>query len=265
MKIGLVQMTSVLEPSTNLEKIKLFLQEAKKEKAEAVFLPEVFYSMSNAKEATPYLLDDVEATKEIGKIAKEFGLYLLGGSAATKKENQVINRSYNFDPAGNLIGTYDKKHLFAVNLSKTESKTVIDESDVYTAGSETKVVCWDNWTMGMCICFDLRFPEMFRHYYSLGVNLFTVSSAFTVPTGKAHWETLLRARAIENQAYVVASAQWGEHNEVIKTYGHSMVIDPWGSVIANAQEGEKIIFADIDVSTVQKFRERMKVPVDNFN
>ena len=111
----------------------------------------------------------------------------------------------------------------------------------------------------MTICYDLRFPELFRKLSFMGANVFSVSSAFTVPTGKAHWETLLKARAIENQAYVVATDQWGDHNKNIKTWGHSMVVNPWGEVIANAESGEKVIYADLDINMINKFRKRIKV------
>ncbi len=265
MKIGVIQICSALDPKENLIKIEKFLLEANQKQVKAIFLPEVFYSMSDAKTPTPYLVEENnEHFKNIQNLAKKYQVYLLGGTAATRLGDKVINRCYNFSPTGELLGTYDKMHLFAVNLSQHESKTVINEADVYQAGIESKLIPWEEWNMGICICFDLRFPEMFRRYYRQGANLFTVSSAFTVPTGKAHWETLLRARAIENQSYVVASAQWGEHNDVIKTYGHSMVINPWGEVIANAGDGEKIIFADIDIEEVNTFRQRMKVPVDNY-
>jgi predicted amidohydrolase len=265
MKIGVIQLTSQLEPDKNLEKIRGFLHQAKDEGAIAVFLPEVFYSMSDAKTPTPYLVEEGnEHFAKIRSLATDSGLYLLGGTAASNLGGKVINRSYNFDPSGELIGHYDKIHLFSCDLSKHKSRTIIDEGDVYTAGSEMKIIEWEGWKMGMSICFDLRFPEMFREYYRQGANLFTVSSAFTIPTGKAHWETLLRARAIENQSYVVAAAQYGEHNEQIKTYGHSMVINPWGEVIANAKEGEKIIFADLDIEQVTTFRERLSVPVDSY-
>lgn len=261
MKIAVIQICSHLEPEKNIKKIDDFIKKAKDEaKIEAVFLPEVFYSMSDATTPTPYLVEQGnEHYKAIQKLAMDNNVYLIGGTAATNLDGRVINRAYNFDPNGNELEHYDKMHLFAVDLSKTKNKTVIDEATVYTPGSTPKMITMRDWKIGLGICFDIRFPEFFRNYYNQGANLLTAASAFTVPTGKAHWETLLRARAIENQSYVVAAGQWGEHNQVIKTYGHSMVIDPWGRVIANAGDGEKYVIADLDFELLQEVRARMKV------
>lgn len=260
MKIALIQICSVLDPEVNLQKIRGFMAEAVKEGAKAVFLPEVFYSMSDGTGPTPYLVDEGnEHFEKIANLARDFKVYLLGGTAATNLNGKVVNRAYNFDPTGKLINQYDKINLFACDLSDDESKTVLDEAQVYTPGNKIELFDFEEFKLGMTICYDLRFPELFRKLSFMGANVFSVSSAFTIPTGKAHWETLLRARAIENQAYVVATDQWGDHNKNIKTWGHSMVINPWGEVIANAESGEKVIYADLDISMVDKFRKRIKV------
>lgn len=263
MKIAAIQLCSALDPDVNLTKIQDLIDQAKKEKAiEAVFLPEVFYSMSDGTRPTPYLVEkDNEHYKNIQKLAVDNGIYLIGGTAATKNPQgeKVLNRAYNFDPQGNELTHYDKMHLFSVDLSRHASKTVIDEGIVYQYGNEPKLLQIKDWKIGLGICFDLRFPELYRHYFAQGANLMTVASAFTVPTGKAHWEVLVRARAIENQSYVVAVDQWGEHNAKIKTYGHSMIVSPWGEVIANAKEKEGYILADIDVNEVEKVKNRLNV------
>jgi predicted amidohydrolase len=260
MKVGVVQLQSVLDPVSNLVTIRKFLEEAKKEKASAVFLPEVFYSMSDGTKPTPYLVDGQnEHYEAICSLAKDSGLYILGGSAATLVDGKVLNRSYNFDPQGKEIALYDKMNLFAVDLSKHPSNTVVDEARVYTAGKTPKMIDLDDFKIGLAICFDLRFPELFRSYSYTGANVLSVSSAFTVPTGKAHWHTLLRARAIENQSYVIASAQWGQHNDKLSTFGHSLVIDPWGEVLVDAGEGEKIVFAELSLEKLQAVRARLNV------
>lgn len=261
MKIAVIQICSALDPESNLEKINYFTQQAKKQaNVEAVFLPEVFYSMSDGAQATPHLVEEGnEHYGNIKKLAVDNDVYLLGGSAATRLGNRVINRTYNLDPHGNDLGHYDKMHLFSVDLSKDKSKTVLDEATVYTSGGNPKMIDVGEWNIGLTICFDLRFPELFRHYYNHGANLYTVASAFTVPTGRAHWETLLKARAIENQSYVVAAGQWGEHNERITTFGHSIVVDPWGEVVASAGDGEGYIVAELDIEKVRETRGRMKV------
>lgn len=260
MKIGVIQLRSVLSPDVNLKTINEFIALAKKEGAIAVFLPEVFYSMSDGTKPTPYLIEDKnEHYEAIRNLAVNSGLYILGGSAATKVEGKILNRSYNFDPQGNEIALYDKMNLFAVDLSKHPSQTVVDEARVYSAGKTPKMISIDGFNIGLSICFDLRFPELFRFYSYQGANVLSVSSAFTVPTGKAHWHTLLRARAIENQSYVIASAQWGEHNEKLSTFGHSLVIDPWGEVLVDAGEGEKIVFADLSLEKLDSVRARLNV------
>ncbi len=263
MKIAAIQLTSVLDPKINVQKIKLMLKEAKNNGAEAVFLPEVFYSISDGTKATPYLVQkDNEHLKNILDLAREFSLYLLGGSVAYEENGKILNRSLNINPEGKLIGEYDKMNLFSCDLSRHQSQTVIDESKIYTAGSKPLLIDVLGMKIGISVCFDLRFPELFRMYSSSGANVLSISSAFTVPTGKAHWHTLVRARAIENQCYVIATGQWGEHNEKIKTFGHSLIVDPWGEILADAGEGEKIIYAELKMDVLKEARSRFNVLKD---
>lgn len=261
MRIAVIQICSSYEPEKNLAKINQLIAMAKQNgPIDAVFLPEVFYSMSDGTKATDYLVeDDNEHFQAISRLAKDNGVYLLGGTAATKMGDKIINRAYNFDPQGNLLGIYDKIHLFRVDLRSHQNSTVIDEAQVYSSGETPHVLDLGKWKVGLGICFDVRFPELFRKYFAQGANIMTVSAAFTVPTGRAHWETLIRARAIENQSYVIASAQWGEHNHRIKTYGHSLIVSPWGEVIADAGEGEGYIIAEISLDEIDKVRGRMNV------
>lgn len=260
MKIAIIQLQSVLDPSTNLLTIRKFLVEARAKEVKAVFLPEVFYSVSDGTKPSPYLVEGKnEHYQAISQLAKDSGLYILGGSAATLVDGKVMNRSYNFAPDGSELMVYDKINLFAVDLSRHPSNTVIDEAKIYTAGTTPKILAIDEFKIGLSICFDLRFPELFRAYSHQGANVLSISSAFTVPTGKAHWHTLIRARAIENQCYVIASAQWGVHNEKISTFGHSLIVDPWGEILADAQEGEKIIFAELSLDKIEAVRARLNV------
>jgi deaminated glutathione amidase len=260
MRIALIQMTSVLNPEENIAKINIFLKEAKQNGVQAVFLPEVFYSLSDGLKPTPHVIEKSNSHYEkIKKLATENSLYILGGSAATKGDKKLLNRSYNFSPTGEDLGFYDKKHLFACDLSKDPSKQVLNESELYEEGHELKMIEFEGFKLGLSICFDLRFPELFRYYSSHGANILSISSAFTVPTGKAHWHTLVRARAIENQCYVVASGQWGTHNDRIKTYGHSLIVDPWGEVLVDAGEGEKMVWTDITHEKLKEARARIDV------
>lgn len=262
MKVALIQLTSVLGPEQNLRKIRGFLKEITAQDIRHVFLPECFYSLSDGTKSTPYLVQrGNDHYRAIQSLAKDAGVYLLGGSAATINPSggKPLNRCYNFDPEGRELATYDKMNLFAVDLSKHESKTMIDESDIYEKGQFPQTLKVGELNIGLSICFDLRFPEIYRRYSFRGCNGLTVSSSFTVPTGKAHWHTLLRARAIENQCFVFAAAQWGSHNDKIKTYGHSLIIDPWGEILADAQEGEKFITATLDLNKQKEIRSRLNV------
>lgn len=260
MKIAAIQIESKLDPVHNLRVIRGFMDQAREQGVTAVFLPEVFYSISNGQVASPYLVEDGnEHWKEIQKLALDYKVYLLGGSVATNLNGKMVNRSYNFAPDGTELGRYDKMNLFACDLSKHPSATVINESALYSAGNKPLMIDVEGWKLGVSICFDLRFPELFRLYSSQGAEALTISSAFTVPTGKAHWHTLVRARAIENQCYVVACGQWGTHNERIKTFGHSLIVDPWGEVIADAGEGEKMIVGEFEKDRLKQIRERLDV------
>lgn len=251
MRIAVLQLTSVLDYKVNLATIRRLLKEAKEQGAEAAFLPEVFYSMSDGLTPTPYLVEEGnEHYNEIKKLATDFQMALIGGSAATLKDGKVVNRAYNFDKAGRDLGHYDKINLFACDLPDKK----ISEARNYTAGSEYKMVELDSRKIGLGICFDMRFSELGLHYRMNGAEVLTYPAAFTVPTGKAHWHTLLRARAIENQCFVVAAAQWGHHNEKMQTYGHSLVVDPWGDIILDLGEGEKVGVVNLDFSKVDLIR-----------
>lgn len=258
MKIALIQMTSGLEPSENLKKLNSWLSEAASNGAKVAFLPEVFYSMSDGSGPSPYLPDANVANEHnhaIRDLALKNKIAIVGGSAATKLGEQVINRSFNFAADGTDLGIYDKRKLFACDISTTK----LTEADVYTPGHEPRIISIDDWKIGLGICFDLRYSEFAREYNKAGAHILTFASAFTVPTGRAHWHTLLRARAIENQCYVVASGQWGVHNEKIKTFGHSLVIDPWGEIVVDAQEGEKLVYAELSHKRIHDVRAMVKM------
>jgi len=260
MKICAIQFNSTLDPAENLSTIQRLIHEAKAKEPglQGVFLPEVFYSISDGKNPTTFLVEtDNEHYNNIKELAVKNNVYLLGGSAATLENGKVFNRSFNFSPTGELLGYYDKIHLFTIDLKGRDAETVLDERNLYAEGSELKSVEVEGFHLGLSICFDLRFPELFRALFKKGANVMTVSSAFTIPTGKAHWKTLVRARAIENQSYVIACNQWGRHNEDLNSYGHSLIVDPWGEVISECEEGENILFADLDIELIKKVRGRM--------
>lgn len=260
MKIGVIQICSTLEPEVNLSKIKTNLQMAQLQGVEAVFLPECFYSMSDGTTVTPYVVEHGnEHYENIKALATKHKLFILGGSAATLENGQVYNRSYNFDKDGNDLGHYDKINLFSCDIKGSGGNKVINENDIYAKGDTPKIIEAGDLKIGLSLCFDIRFPQMYRTYAQQGVNLLSIPSAFTVPSGRSHWHTLVRARAIENQCFVVAPAQWGRNNDKIQTYGYSMIVDPWGEVLSDAKEGEKLIIADLDLSKIEKVRSSIKV------
>jgi len=192
-------------------------------------------------------------------VAQETGVWLLIGSLAVdlsrepgrEGESRLANRSYLVDPRGAVGARYDKIHMFDVDLAGGESYR---ESNAFRPGERT-VLAETPWgALGMTVCYDLRFPHLYRTLAQAGADFLAIPSAFTVPTGKAHWHVLLRARAIENGCFVFAPAQWGEHAEGRRTYGHSLIVDPWGEVLADAGEGVGIISARIEVGAIGKAR-----------
>jgi predicted amidohydrolase len=262
MKIALLQMNSQQSFQINCDKINEAAKKCIDQNVQALFLPECFYSMSSGLNATPYLVEENnEHYQRIQSISKQNSLALLGGSAATAHNGKVINRSYNFDQTGKDLGHYDKIHLFSCDLGDKEGKKKIVEADIYQAGSEVKMLNFNKLAIGLGICFDLRFSWQAWRYREMGANLLTYSSAFTVPTGKAHWHTLLKARAIETQCYVVACAQYGRHNDRIQTYGHSLVVDPWGNILLDAGEGEGLHICELDLSKVDEVRRKILMSI----
>jgi predicted amidohydrolase len=194
------------------------------------------------------------------EVARETGAWLLIGSLAVdlsrepgtaENEHRLANRSYLVNPDGAVVARYDKIHMFDVDLAGGESYR---ESNAFRPGGQT-VLAETPWgTLGMTVCYDLRFPQLYRSLAQAGADFLAIPSAFTVPTGKAHWHVLMRARAIENGCFVFAPAQWGEHAEGRRTYGHSVIVDPWGTVLGDAGEGVGIVSARIELDAIAKAR-----------
>lgn len=258
MRVGCIQLTSVEDTNVNLEKIESLLQVAHTYKCEAIFLPEVFLSKGNGKSNPKYVVSaNDQFIESISELAKKYEVYLLGGSVVFDDNGTYRNRVLNFDPTGIQLNHYDKIHLFACDVQTPEKRIKLREADLYTPGSTPQTVTVGDWKIGLSVCFDLRFPMMYQDYKQQGCHIMSVSSAFTVPTGRAHWHTLLKARAIETQSFVVAAAQWGKHNENMESYGHSLIIDPWGNVMADAGEGEKLIYADLDLNLIKETEQKV--------
>jgi hypothetical protein len=257
-RTGLVQMRSGRDMARNAAGAAELIREAKSAGAQFVTTPE----MTNILEpdrprlhalAKPEAED--ESVRRFSGLAQELSLWLNIGSLALRGPGgKLVNRSLLFAPDGTLAARYDKIHLFDVDLPGGES---LRESHAYEAGSHAVLVETALAPMGLTICYDIRFPHLYRALARAGAKLFTVPSAFTVPTGMAHWHVLLRARAIETGSFVLAAAQGGRHESGRETYGHSLAVSPWGEVIAEAGTEPQLIMADLDLAAADQARARI--------
>jgi predicted amidohydrolase len=188
--------------------------------------------------------------------AKENNVNINIGSLLLKIKNQkkLVNRSYFINTKGKIVKTYDKIHMFDVNINKKETHR---ESDTFHAGSNIILLNIDKIKIGFTICYDLRFPNLFRKLAKKGAQIILMPAAFTVPSGKAHWEVMLRSRAIENSLFLVATDMCGTHHTNRKTYGHSLLVNPWGKIIANAKTKPKILNTNINLEEVEHVRNKI--------
>lgn len=258
MKVAIIQINSHLDPEENLKKITKYLKKAVRAKAVAAFLPEVFYSMSDGLVPTPYLVKPGnEHYKAIQNLAKKNNIAILAGTAATGIGSQIVNRSYNFDAKGKDLGFYDKIHMFKCLIQKNNKIIDIDENRVYSKGSRLTTINLLDWKIGLSTCFDLRYPEVYQTYKNQKVDVITASSAFTQTTGKDHWHILVRARAIETQSFIIAANQTGQHNPKMKSYGHSLIVDPWGKILVDMKKEEGVAIVNLDKNALAESRSRI--------
>ena len=255
LRAACVQMTSGPDIQENIETVTRLIREAAKRGSTFITTPENTCHLrfpAAQKMVSSLSQEELLERTQFSALAKELGITLLIGSMAVKIGDKILNRSFFFAPDGTLKANYDKIHLFDVQLPSGE---VHKESDVMQGGAIAQVAgIVDDFTAGLSICYDLRFAHLFRDLANAGANVLCVPSAFTVPTGQAHWEVLLRARAIETGSFVIAPAQVGEHEGGRTTYGHSIIISPWGKVLAQIEEGEGVIVADLDINDVKTAR-----------
>ena len=236
MRVALAQMTSVPNLHLNIKFIEDNIIKAKKNNADLIVFPENCGFMGRGSEMFTNAYEEAAHPVLLGSIAV---------LSERSKKNKLANRSIFLDRKGSIAGRYDKINMFDANLSKKEK---YNESNRYDAGSETVVIENELGRIGLTICFDIRFPELYQKLSHQGCNIITIPSAFTVNTGKFHWEVLLRARAIETSCWILAPAQIGEHYPKRKTWGHSMVVDPWGNIVVEAKNRQKLIYADLDLN-----------------
>ncbi|MDX1490209.1 MAG: carbon-nitrogen hydrolase family protein [Pseudohongiellaceae bacterium] len=271
-KVAVVQMVSGADIHENLKSAQRLLAQAAEAGAGLVLLPENFAVLDGgplAQFAEAQFDENALMQNMIGGCAKEYGIYIVAGTMplATRPAvdghiepvpaPKVRPACLVFDNQGKQLARYDKIHLFDVQVDDKQAQ--YSESLSFEPGDSPQCIATPFGTLGLSICYDLRFPELYRQLCDEGAEILTVPSAFTQVTGEAHWEVLLRARAIENQCYVLAANQGGVHNESRETFGHSMIIDPWGRVLARVEKGEGIALADIDLKALYDLRERMPV------
>jgi deaminated glutathione amidase len=257
-----IQFTAGSDPESNLRTVSELTRRARDGGADFIMTPEAsnFIESGSRRRDKACREADDPFLAGMRSVARETGAWLLlgslvidptGESDAAVGEARLANRSFLLDPGGGIVARYDKIHMFDINLPGGESYR---ESNAYRPGDRT-VVAETLWgRLGMSVCYDVRFPHLFRALAHSGADFLTVPSVFTVPTGNAHWHVLLRARAIENGCFVFAPAQWGEHTAGRRSYGHSLILDPWGEVLADAGEGVGIVSARIEMARIAEVR-----------
>jgi len=260
MRAACIQMTSGDDKQANLRRAGALLAQAADAGAELALLPENFAFMGaddEAKRAASESEDDSSILSFLAEQATKFSMSIIAGSVLLQDENsaRLRNTCVVFSSSGKRLASYDKIHLFDAQAGGESYR----ESDIIRPGNRPVIAHVRDWDIGLSVCYDLRFPELYRHYSASGCAILSIPSAFTVSTGKAHWQTLLRARAIENQCYVLAAGQCGVHPGGRQTWGHSMMLNPWGDVIAELPDGEGIIVADISRHQLAAIRNQLPV------
>jgi nitrilase len=263
MKVAVIQMVSTGQVADNLQQARGLLQQAADQGAELAVLPE-YFCLIGQHDADKLAIQEPFGSGPIQQFlataAEELGLWLVGGTLPLTGagDNKVFNTSLAFNPQGQCVARYDKIHLFRFD----NGREAYDESRVLDRGhAPTRFALpskdGHTWQIGMSVCYDLRFAELYRSYAAEGVDLLLVPAAFTHTTGRAHWQVLLQARAIENLAYVVAAAQGGVHPNGRQTWGQSILINPWGQVLAEQAQGQGVVISELDVVAMQHWRSQL--------
>ncbi len=257
LRVACVQLTSRADKTANIERAEALVARAAAAGAELVVLPEKWNTIGDAEtlHAAAETLEEGESVAAMSRWAREHGIVLVGGSITERREGRekLSNTSLVFDADGEIAALYRKIHLFDVEVGGH----VYRESEAEEPGEEPVVARVGEWPIGLSICYDVRFPELYRILALEGALLLTVPAHFTLHTGKDHWEVLLRARAVENQLYVAAAAQIGETLPGKQSYGRSMIVDPWGLVLALAPDEETVVSADLDRARLEDVRAKL--------
>lgn len=255
LRVALVQVNAGPEIAPNLEQAGIFVRQAAAQGAQLVCLPENVSLMAQGREKILARVKPEESHPGVPffrDLARQTGTWIMTGTlGCLLPDGRVANRAFVIDPQGEIKARYDKIHMFDVDLAGGESYR---ESATYRPGEQAVVAPTPWGGLGLTICYDVRFAYLYRALAKAGASIITVPAAFTVPTGRAHWHVLLRARAIETGAFILAPAQTGIHDGGRGTYGHSVIISPWGEVLADAGEERGVILADLDLSKVEEAR-----------
>lgn len=256
-----VQLTTTDDPEHSLDAAETGIREAAKRGAKLIGLPEAV-NLLDAEKKKLRLAEPLDGPsfQRLGKLAAELEIYLMAGSLPEISEDpdRPYNTSVLYGPKGERLGVYRKTHLFDIRISETEH---YGESKNTRVGDRWVVVPTPLGRIGLSICYDLRFPELYRELRALEAEVVFVPAAFLTATGHAHWEVLLRARAIENQSYVIAPGQYGRHGKTRESFGHSLIVDPWGRVVAQASDREspQVVISEIDLEMVHALWRKMPV------
>ena len=252
-----IQLNAGPDKKQNIENATKLIKKAAHRGAKLITLPEVF----NWRGSSKHTLDNCEpipgpTSFRMSELASTLKIFLLCGSIieTNTEGSRPFNTSFLINPRGKIIACYRKIHLFKIHQ---RGKSTIDETRSYSSGDEVVTARIPFFRVGFTICYDLRFPELYRCLADNGAGIIFVPSSFTYETGKAHWEILLRARAIENQVYIIAPNQCGKDPLGNSHYGHSMIVDPWGTVLGQGSNGEKIIYGEIDINYLKKVRKKL--------
>jgi predicted amidohydrolase len=254
LRVACVQISSSGSKADNLERMEALVARAASTGADVVLLPEKWNGLGSHEilheVAEP--LDGGETVEAMSGWARTHGITLVGGSIAERREGRekLSNTCVVFDGGGELVAVYRKIHMFDVEVGGQ----VYRESEAEEPGEGPVVCTAEGWSLGLTVCYDLRFPELYRILAVEGAELVTVPAAFTLYTGKDHWELLLRARAVENQCYVAAANQWGVHAAGKASYGRTMIVDPWGVVLAQAPDEDAVVSAELDRAHMERVR-----------
>jgi len=259
-----LQMSSRPDPQDNLTTVAKLLERLPAARPQLVVLPEAFCCFGAGDRAQLDMAEtyqDGEIQRQLASLAKAHGIYLVAGTIPIAAGERFSAASLLFGPDGSIVNRYDKIHLFDVDVADNTKK--YRESKWTKPGTEVVTAATDLGVVGMSVCYDLRFPELFRALRQAGSDIIVLPSGFTQVTGKAHWHALVRARAIEQQVFIVAPNQVGQHDNGRETYGHSIIVSPWGEILVEQEQGEGIISASVDLADVESIRKQMPVAQQN--